>query len=222
MRFPHGTSEMKRKGLKAMLRSICKASKEVFKDVPGYEGLYSISNAGRIYSYRRNRLMVPKQTKIGYLRVTLCDGNGGQRTVSIHRLVASVFIPNPNAKPTVNHINEIKNDNRVENLEWATHAEQNTHGTRIARAMAHTNWNERNKKINYKDVAAKHDYQRQEMCNRHLTEVRKDGALIGVFRSQKEASDFSGARVSDISQCISGIRKTSKGYTFKRIDMEEP
>lgn len=213
---------MRTQGQMAISDSTYDGNSEVFKDIPGYEGLYKVSNIGRIYTCRYQRIMTPKRAKTGYLRITLCNGCDNHLNTSIHRLVALAFIPNPDNKPTVNHINEIKDDNRVENLEWATIAEQNIHGTRIKRAMAHTNWKERNKKINYKDVAAKHDYQRQDMCNRHLTEVRKDGVLIGVFKSQKEASDFSGAKVSDISQCISGTRKTSKGYTFKRHMKEEP
>lgn len=193
-------------------------SKTIFKPVPGYEGLYDVSNKGDVYSHYWHQLLTPKRSPQGYLRVTLCKGTNAHKTISIHRLVALAFIPNPENKPTVNHVNEIKTDNRVENLEWATIAEQNAHGTRTIRAMAHTDWKKRNEKINYNLVAAKHDYQKQHMCNRHITAVIKDGVTVGVFQSQREASNFSGASISHISQCISGGRKTSHGYSFARIN----
>lgn len=192
-------------------------SKTIYKPIPGYEGLYSVSNKGDVFSHRVNRILAPKRTNVGYLRVTLCKGIKNHKTFGIHRLVAMAFIPNPDNKPTVNHINEIKDDNRVENLEWATTAEQNTHGTRIARAMAHTDWSKRNEKTDYATVAEKHDYSKQSMCNRKLTRVLKDGVVVGEFRSQREASVFSGVSRSKVSQCVSGIRKTCKGYSFEQI-----
>lgn len=192
-------------------------SKTIYKPIPGYEGLYSVSNKGDVFSHRSNKLLTPKRSKVGYLRVTLCRGINDHKTYGIHRLVAMAFIPNPDSKPTVNHINEVKNDNRVENLEWATNAEQNAHGTRTARAVAHTDWEKRSEKIDYAAVAEKHDYSKQAMCNRKMTRVLKDGVVVGEFRSQIEASAFSGVSRSKISQCVSGIRKQCKGYLFEEI-----
>ncbi|MCD8094546.1 MAG: HNH endonuclease [Ruminococcus sp.] len=77
--------------------------------------------------------------------------NGYRRECSVHRLVALAFIPNPENKPTVNHLNEDKKDNRVENLECATNAEQNVHGTRIECVIAHTDC--KNRAIDYAAVA---------------------------------------------------------------------
>ena len=98
-------------------------SNEQWKTIQGYEGLYSVSNRGRVYSYRSKRCLKPAHTKAGYHCVHLAD-KGKVSVMFIHRLVALAFIPNPQDKPTVNHINEIKTDNRVENLEWATNHEQ--------------------------------------------------------------------------------------------------
>lgn len=187
---------------------------ESFKSISGYDGLYLISNKGSIYSYHRKRLLTPKRTPAGYLRITLCDGDGHHKTFSVHRLVAMTFIENPQNKPTVNHLNEIKDDNRVENLEWATWSEQNKHGTRIQRATAHTDWNARNAKTDYISVASKHNYSNQDMCNRKKTKVIKNGILIGVFNSQKEAAEFCNVSRGKVSQCVSGIKSSCKGFSF--------
>lgn len=91
----------------------------IVKDINGYEGLYSINEDGGIWSYRKQKFLTPRPDKDGYLRVGLTKDKK-QRTFFIHRLLAEAFIPNPDNLPLVNHKNEIKTDNRLENLEWAT------------------------------------------------------------------------------------------------------
>jgi hypothetical protein len=111
---------------------------EIWKDIKGYEGYYQISNLGRVKSLaktifcknNRNKkvaeiILKPSISANGYPGVTLCTGK--YKRFSVHRLVAISFIPNPENKPTVNHINGVKYDNRVENLEWATYIENNRH-----------------------------------------------------------------------------------------------
>lgn len=97
---------------------------------------YEVSNLGRVRSLNFKRTGKIKELKMcktkGYMQVQL-HKNGKYKTCYIHRLVASAFIPNPENKLTVNHINEITYDNRVENLEWATMDEQVKHGTRTER-----------------------------------------------------------------------------------------
>lgn len=90
---------------------------EVWKDVLGYEGLYEVSNFGNIRN-NRGKILSYKPGNNGYVRVILRK-NGTEGRLSIHRLVAQAFIENPENKPEVDHINRIKNDNRVINLRWA-------------------------------------------------------------------------------------------------------
>ena len=109
-----------------------------------YEGLYKVSNFGRILSLNYNKtgkpdLMTPRKRKDGYFQVNLRK-NGEYKTCSLHRLVAQTFLPNPNNLPQVNHIDQDKTNNRVENLEWKSPKDNCNHGTRNERiAKANTN-----------------------------------------------------------------------------------
>lgn len=114
---------------------------EVWKDVVGYEGLYKVSDRGNVFSVGRmslhgrkigGRMLKPRHNKDGYLRVNLYN-NGKRKTKYIHRLVTEVFIPNPNNLPQVNHRDEDKTNNNVENLEWCTSKYNTNHGTRTER-----------------------------------------------------------------------------------------
>ena len=96
---------------------------EIWLDIQGYEGLYQVSNLGKVRN-KKGKVLKPYSTK-GYQRVSLY--NKGRRCFLVHRLVALVFIPNPNNKPDVNHINGCKTDNNVSNLEWVTQSENMSH-----------------------------------------------------------------------------------------------
>ena len=188
---------------------------ENWKDIQGYEGIYAISDCGNVLSIRSGKNLVKKNTH-GYDYVVL-SVNGKCKTMRIHRLVALAFIPNPDNKPTVNHINEIKTDNRVCNLEWATTKEQNTHGTRIQRAREHTDYKAR--KIDYSVVASKHDYKKlAQICSKAVHQFDKNGSFIKTYQSLIDASKETGARDSDISSCLRGKRKTAGGWIWKNAE----
>ena len=117
--------------------------KEVWKDVIDYEGYYQVSNLGRVRSvdrevyYRGGRVKKIKGnimklglSKNGYPQLTIYK-KGKQKSCRVHRLVANAFIPNDEDKPMVNHINGIKTDNRLENLEWCTAKENSNHAYEI-------------------------------------------------------------------------------------------
>ena len=105
-------------------------NKIIWKDIPGYEGLYKVSNTGKIFSVVTNRELSVIQKKDGYTCITLCDKDHNKKQYRIHQLVAKAFIPNPNNLPMINHKNEIKNDNRVENLEWCNNFYNSNYGNR--------------------------------------------------------------------------------------------
>lgn len=187
----------------------------MIRDVIGYEGYYKVSDDGKIWSCRSNKFLKPKLSKAGYYRVSL-SVNGECKICSIHRLVALAFIPNPMGKQTVNHKNEIKTDNRVKNLEWATNYEQNIHGTRIERVKAHTDYKSRN--IDYKQVAAKHDYVALAKRNmKPIKQIALDGKTIKIYESLGDASLAIGRSKSRISSCATGKRKSCGGYRWEYV-----
>lgn len=137
---------------------------EIWKPVVGYEGLYEISNIGRVKSLektvntfgghtlrRKERFLRPQEFTTGYYFVILCD-NTQRKHCSIHRLVADAFIPNPEKKPDVNHKDFNRKNNLVENLEWVTKRENIVHAfTKVDRNTAR---GERNSKAKLKESDA--------------------------------------------------------------------
>jgi predicted DNA-binding protein YlxM (UPF0122 family) len=123
-------------------------------DIKNYGGLYQVSNHGRIRSFKQyteGRLLVQIPDRYGYMYLTLNDSNHVQKAFKVHRLVAGAFIPNPDKLPQVNHINGVKTDNRVENLEWCTLSNNVKHALRIGLDSQKGERN-RNSKLSNDDV----------------------------------------------------------------------
>lgn len=103
---------------------------EIWKDIKNYEGMYQISNTGKVKSFRNNEPRIMKTSLLqGYPVVQLSNHND-RHTFELHRLVAEAFIPNPNNYPFINHKNEIRNDNRINNLEWCSQKMNVNHSKR--------------------------------------------------------------------------------------------
>ena len=116
---------------------------EVWKDIAGYEGFYKVSDKGNVYSVERidsrgrrigGIILKPRYARDGYIQAGLCK-NGMRKYKYVHRLVSEAFIPNPESLPEINHIDEVKDNNNVENLEWCTREHNLNHGTRTERAV---------------------------------------------------------------------------------------
>jgi hypothetical protein len=101
---------------------------EVWMDIKKFDGQYQVSNLGRIKSIKSNIIMKQNLKRTGYLNIKLCKNNK-EYHLSVHRIVADNFIDNPDNKPQVNHINKIKSDNRLINLEWVTMNENMIHSS---------------------------------------------------------------------------------------------
>ena len=166
-----------------------------------FDGLYTVTNDGGLYSKRSEKFLKPSMDKDGYLCYTICI-DGKQKTFKAHRLVADVFIPNPENKPTVNHKNGIRTDNRVENLEWATHKEQIEDAAR--RDVLPGLW----AKTDYRALGERRNF------GRRRTAVYQGGKLLGVYDSLLAAATAHKVNYSKACECANGKRNKTGGKVF--------
>lgn len=158
--------------------------------VPGYDGLYEIADNGAVRNSRTGRVLRPKIERNGYVRVHLSK-DGRSKSLLLHRIVATVFVPNPCGFSTVNHIDENKANNAATNLEWANMSYQNTYG-RAAVA-------------------------RNKAKERPVWQLSMSGEPIRRWDSIKEAAKFLGVNPSTVVCVCKGKRryKSTGGYKFK-------
>lgn len=176
---------------------------EIWKDIPGYEGLYQVSNWGRVKSlnyHQTGRIQIMKPNKLkkgGYLRIRLCK-NGDSKRFLVHTLVALAFVPNPDPehKTQCNHINEITSDNRAVNLNWMTPKEN-------------TNWGTHNERVAKANINGK--------CSKCVKQKTKDGELIRIWPSASEIERILGISQGHISWCCLGKRKSAGGYLWEYV-----
>ena len=175
---------------------------EIWKQIDGFDGRYEISNYGRLKSYAQNKsgkISTGSPQRKGYLAVTLYDGNGKRQTYKIHRLVAEAFIFNPNNLPQVNHKDEDKNNNCVDNLEWCDNDYNNHYGTRTQRAAVS------NRCCDTTSVK--------------IYSVDKNGN-IEYFDSIGEAERITGLNHSNIVRTLKGRTKTCGGREWYYVDSQ--
>lgn len=178
---------------------------EEWKDVTGYEGIYKVSNLGRVKrlkrrfddgrkSIMRERILLASKDKDGYFSVALSK-NGKSTTMRLHRVVLSAFVPNVNNLPMVNHINEIRDDNRLENLEWCDAKYNNSYG----------------KAIEKRKVAQQRYYNKSIKVHQYTLR----GKYVKGFHSIVEASMETGISKTDIQYALKG--KMSRAGNFQWI-----
>lgn len=178
---------------------------EQWKAIPGYEGLYEASTLGKIRSvYRYRRVLKPMISSTGYERVDLFN-NKKRKQYSVHRLVAMTFIPNPEGKPIVNHMDENKLNNSADNLEWVTHVENCHYGTAIARRTERLDYSKR-RINNARQILA---------CSKPIIQYDKSGNYIREWKSATECSKETGFSISGIRSVVRGKRNSIFGYVFK-------
>lgn len=177
---------------------------EIWKDVVGYEGLYKVSNLGNVISNRRNYSKglwyLSQFNNNGYLRVSLVV-NEKKKSYLVHRLVAEAFIPNPENKETVNHIDGCKTNNRVDNLEWATKQENTLHAINTGLRPLDP---PRNPHKGADNVLSKRVYQ-----------YDKDGNFIREWGCSGDAARELHFRQNCIQRACRGERQTYQGYIWK-------
>jgi len=177
---------------------------EIWKSIKGYEKRYEISNLGRVRSRMDNKgKMRLKILKIssnynGYSMVNLKSKHITKR-ISVHRLVAIAFIPNPHSYPQVNHINEDKTDNRSCNLEWCSASYNCNYGNRNYRMRMNLTKTQLKRAI--------------KVCQIN----KENNEVINVFPSLREAYRKTGVRESGISNCLKGRCKSCGGFYWKQI-----
>lgn len=179
---------------KAIIKDSCK-----WMPSPVFGEEYFVSEDGRVWSVRTQKVLRPATDKSGYHYYVLCV-NGERKTVKAHRLVGMAFIPNDEKKPTINHKNGIRTDNRVENLEWATHKEQKNDPLTKEHMMSVY------KNTDYQKMGERRNFGRVP-----ITIIWANGETT-MYGSLLEASRETGKNYSKLSEIIHGKRKQYKEF----------
>lgn len=171
---------------------------EIWKDISGYEGLYQVSNFGNVKSLNWRRTGKPKNLYLkahnrGYLQVELAK-NGVKKSFMVHRLVAEAFIKNPNGFPVINHKDEDKTNNCVNNLEWCD-----------------LSYNV----LYFLSLRTSPRYRRGKNTNYKVVQCSLDGKPIKVWDSSRVVFIKTGMSDWSISECCRGNRKTAYGYKWQ-------
>lgn len=168
---------------------------EIWKDIPGFVGLYQVSNLGNVRSLPRRttkgKVLKASEDKDGYLKITLSNGLIKEGWL-VHRLVASAFVQNPLGLPVVNHIDENKQNNRADNLEYCT-------------ALYNTRYNGMPER-------------RGLSQRRPINQYTLSGVLLRRWTGRVEIENALGVAGGNITSACQGKRKTAYGYIWRYAD----
>lgn len=181
--------------------------KERWKDVVGYEGLYQVSNFGRVKSFYngKEKILKPSIGNTGYLYINLCK-NGKHYTKTVHRLIATTFISNTENKDYIDHINTDRTDNRVCNLRWVTRIENNN--------------NSLTRKHNKESKQGDKGYYYGKFGKEHpnsipILQFNLNNEFIREWECSMEIQRELNIYHSNITKCCKGIQKTAGGYVWR-------
>jgi hypothetical protein len=170
---------------------------EIWKDIKGFEGLYRVSNTGKVFSIRRDKNLKGKVDRYGYLAVVLWNGKNNYRT--IHRLVAEAFVPKDDGCNVVNHLDCDKLNNNASNLEWTTVQGNTKHAYDNSVA-----YQERIKVVNKLGIEA----------SKIKIDAYYNGEFIGTFNGKKETAEQLGISEKTVYNRLHGRFSSRSGYTF--------
>ena len=185
---------------------------EIWKDIKGYDVLYQVSNMGNVKSLNYNhtgkeRIMKPQKNNNGYLQVQLCK-DGKAKMYLVHQLVATVFCENPHGFKEVNHIDEDKTNNCVENLEYCSRS-------------YNLSYNDRAKKVAERLRGRKQSEETIKKKSKPVIAIHKINGLVLEFSSIIEAERETGIANSHICACCKGKYKSAGGFVWHYVDTEE-
>lgn len=202
---------------------------EIWRDIEGFEGLYQVSNFGGVMRIGlpngENKKRLLRKDKDGYL-VVLLNKNGRRFMKKVHRLVAEAFIPNPYNKPCIDHINTIKDDNRVSNLRWCTikeNSENPLSRMHISKARTGTKASDETKRklssIRKGELNPMYGRRHTEGAKRKMSmpilQIDMDDNVVGEFYGAAHASQETGIHRQTIVGVLKGRGRTAGGYKWK-------
>ena len=179
---------------------------EIRVPVVGYEGIYEVSNCGRVYGLKRKNargqivnpiVKATKPNNRGYIQIRLSK-DGKQKYMLLHRIVAEAFIPNPEGFTQVNHKDENKNNNSADNLEWCTNAYNRHYGNGMRKSIENHD---------YKQIAEKN--------KKTVLQLDKNGNVLNSWIGLKAAEEATGVGESNIRRCCYGRGSYAGGFAWK-------
>lgn len=182
---------------------------EEWRTIAGYEGLYEVSNYGRIKSLQGKtpRILIPSNNSKGYLRVSLWDRNGKHKRRFVHRVVAEAFLEHDKMSNVVNHLDFNPHNNNADNLEWTTQKLNIQYSNNAGRFVR-------------TDIWKKHLRETNEKNGKAVIGTSLDGMHELFFICLNDVKN-SGFQPSCVCNCCNGIRTTHKGYTWRYATRKE-